>query len=89
MPHSNDPDNSKNLVYKRTEERIAVLEVRVSDHSEDIKQLMLSQKSLTQSLCTISNTLLQIKYTLIGAIGITLVLKYGWLQGLLAMLKIP
>ena len=69
---STNEDNT----FRRLEdwERLAVLEVRVNDHSEDLKQVFKHQEILSEGVASINSTLLKILYTLVGA-GTFLVLQ--------------
>jgi hypothetical protein len=56
-------------IFRRIEdlERLAVLEVRVNDHEEDLKQLLVHQEVLSKGLAGINATLRKILYVCIGA----------------------
>lgn len=70
-------------MVEQIEHRIIKLELKVEDHTEELKKLQDISTKLSDSLTGIENTLNQIKYLAIGAvlvvlsqaIGITNVIK--------------
>ena len=79
-------DEERLKTFRRAEdwERLAILEVRVDDHESDIKEVVDNQKKLATSIDLVNKTLLQIKYTVIGAIVILVAQEFGWLAVLKA-----
>ena len=67
-------------------ERVAILEVRVSSHEDSIKHLFTHQEKLAESLDSISKTLLQIKYVVLGALGVVMITEIGLIDALKALL---
>ncbi len=63
------PNKESLPIFRRIEdlERLAVLEVRVNDHEEDLKQLLVHQEVLSKGLAGINATLRKILYVCIGA----------------------
>lgn len=86
------PDDTKteSSYLRRTEdiERIAVLEVRVNDHEEDIHQLIKHQQELSVSLSCIVDTLRQVRTALITAILVFVASQVGVMEAIKAFLKL-
>lgn len=84
-----DDDKTGNYL-RRTEdlERIAVLEVRVNDHEEDIHQLIKHQQELSESLSCIVDTLKQVRTALITAILVFVASQVGVTEAIKAFIKL-
>ncbi len=83
-------DDTNNNYLRRTEdlERIAVLEVRVNDHEEDIHQLIKHQQELSESLSCIVDTLKQVRTALITAILVFVASQVGVVEAAKALIKL-
>jgi hypothetical protein len=77
------------LNYRRTEDvaRIAVLELRVNDHSEDLKQLTLHQEQLSSGITEINNTLQRILYAIVGAGGVIIAGQVGIVEFVMMLIQ--
>lgn len=75
------------MSFRREEdrERLAVLEIRVADHAEDLKEVFRHQAILSKGVEGINRTLRMIMYTVVGS-ALTLVLQEAGL--LKVLLKI-
>ncbi len=84
-----DDQMNKVKAFRRAEdwERLAILEVRVDDHEADIKEIVKNQEKLTAAIDTVNKTLLQIKYVIIGAVGVILTHEMGLLDAVLAIVR--
>lgn len=58
-------------------ERIAVLEVKVRDHEEDIKHMLAHQETLAKGISGINKTLRGIFWIAVGAGGAVIVQQVG------------
>ena len=67
-------------------ERLAILEVRVNDHGEDIEHLILNQSKLSSSLESINRTLLTIRTALYTSVGLLALLQLGFKDFISAIL---
>lgn len=65
-------------------ERLAVLEVRVNDHEEDIKRLIQNYEALALTVTNISGHLQQIKWTVVGG----LIVFFATNKELLGLIKL-
>lgn len=77
------------LKFRRSDdlERIAVLEVRVNDHEEDLKQLTLHQEQLSEGITNINTTLQRILYAIIGAGLVIIANQIGFTETVLLFFK--
>ena len=69
-------------------ERLAILEVRVDDHDEDIKALIKQGAEFSASMQKIVNTLQQIKWTMVGALGMIILTRPELIERMLAFIKV-
>ena len=75
-------------VLRRIEDlqRIAILEVRVKDHEEDIHQLIKHQQDLSESLSRIADTLKQVRTAVVTAILVFVASQIGVIELLKALI---
>lgn len=67
--------------------RIAVLELRVNDHEEDLKQLTTHQEQLSTGINDINITLQRILYAIIGAGLVIIANQIGFTETVLLFFK--
>ena len=81
-------DKSTDDTFRRAEdwERLAIIEVRVNDHEEDIRQLISHQQELSKSFESIVSTLKQVRTALLTAIAFFLLNEMGLLATIKALL---
>lgn len=82
--------DSKGNAFRRVEdwERLAVLEVRVNDHEEDLKVVLENQSILSQGVADINTTLNRILWVAAGSFGTVVAHEVGVLQAVGAVLGI-
>lgn len=83
-PMSDSKDKLQSFRRVEDWERLAVLEVRVNDHEEDLKQVFKHQELLSEGIAGINSTLKMILYVLIGAGSAILVQEIGLMKVLVA-----
>jgi len=81
-------EDEKALQFRRIEdrERLAVLEIRVSDHEEDLRQVFEHQKILSEGISKIANTLRKIMYAFVGAASLLVLQELGLVSTITALL---
>lgn len=80
-------EDEQALQFRRIEdrERLAVLEIRVADHSDDLKEVFKHQEILAKGVEGINKTLRMIMYSCVGA-AVTVVMQDVGLLKLLVKL---
>ena len=84
------PMNDEELkTFRRTEdwERLAVLEVRVNDHAQDLKQVFKHQELLSEGIAGINSTLQRILYVMVGAGSLLVIQELGLMNAVMMLVK--
>lgn len=68
-------------------ERLAVLEVRVNDHEEDLKHMQKNQELLREGIAGIQITLQRILFVIVGAVSILVLQEQGLFKAVMLLFK--
>ena len=68
-------------------ERLAVLEVRVNDHEEDLKHMQKNQELLREGIAGIQTTLQRILFVIVGAVSILVLQEQGLFKAFFLLIK--
>ncbi|MEE8598551.1 MAG: hypothetical protein V3S69_03410 [Dehalococcoidales bacterium] len=72
---------------KEDNERLAVLEIRVENHEEDLRQMSLHQEMLSKGIANIDKTLRMIFWSVCGACGLLIAQQLGVVEFLKLFIK--